>query len=364
MSRHDIQPTDVTGVQRQAREFASEYAHLSLYRRLAEGLAGDDEVAALLLSAQPGQTRPVLILAALHDLVLREPDLPAAQWYPSITGAAASPAGDPWPDVRAAALDHAESVREVIATHTTQTNEVNRSVYLAALLTAACADLPDAPVTLVEQGASAGLLLGVDRYSTTLVSASGQTSVGPRDALVRCEGVDRSAAPLTLRLPSVAARVGVDLHPADLRDADTVRWLEACLWPDLPVRLDRFRAAVRTLAADPPTVRSGDMVGDLGEVIAGVRTRVADEHVLVFSSWALTYVERSQRPRVVDVLEHVAADGTPVSWITAEPDGCVPGLPLVDRPETVLGVTRWRAGRRTVDVLGTCHPHGEWVELS
>ena len=363
MSRHDEQPSDVAGVQRQAREFAAEYAHLSLYRRLAQGLAQDDAVTGLLLSAQPGQARPVLVLAALHDLMLRHPDLPAAQWYPSVTGADEAPAGDPWPDVRAAALDHADELREVIATRTTQTNEVNRCVYLAALLTAACADLPDAPVTLVEQGASAGLLLGVDRYRTTLAAGDRRTTVGPGHATVECEGEDLSGS-ASLRLPTIASRAGVDLHPALLTDPDTVRWLEACLWPDLPVRLRRFRAAVQSLSADPPPVQRGDMVTDLAAVVDGARTRTADEHVVVFSSWALTYVERSQRPHVADTLDDLAADGTAITWITAEPDGCVPGLPVIDTSRTVLGVQRWRADRRTADVLGTCHPHGEWVELS
>ncbi len=83
-------------------QFAATYPGLPLYRAICEGVAGDDEVASLLDAARPGQARPVLLLAALHDLVLRRPDLAAARWYPSVTGEAL-PDGDPWPDVRAAA---------------------------------------------------------------------------------------------------------------------------------------------------------------------------------------------------------------------------------------------------------------------
>jgi hypothetical protein len=41
------------------------------------------------------------------------------------------------------------------------------------------------------------------------------------------------------------------------------------------------------------------------------------------------------------------------------------GLPIrtTDPAEelTVLSVVRWRGGRRTVQRLATCHPHGYWM---
>ncbi|MEO7131017.1 MAG: DUF2332 family protein, partial [Dermatophilaceae bacterium] len=57
--------------------FAAEYTALPLYRAICAGAAGDDDVAGLILSAPSGQARPVLLLAALHDLVLKQPELPA-----------------------------------------------------------------------------------------------------------------------------------------------------------------------------------------------------------------------------------------------------------------------------------------------
>ncbi|HEV7721635.1 MAG TPA: DUF2332 family protein, partial [Iamia sp.] len=145
--------------------FAQTYSHLPLYSAIARGVAGDPEVASLLTAARPGQARPVLLLAALHDLVLRSPGVAAARWYSSVGGSAVgslASGGDPWPDVRATCLSHASSLRSVIAGRSTQTNEVNRVVFVAALLAAAGADVPAAPVALVELGASAGLLLGLD----------------------------------------------------------------------------------------------------------------------------------------------------------------------------------------------------------
>lgn len=368
-------------VRRRFREFAVEYAALPLYGAVARHVADDPATAVLLTHAQPGQARPVLWFAALHDLVLRRPDVPAARWYASVVGREAVPGGDPWPDVRATALGHAEQLRELIATRTTQTNEVNRSVYLATGLAAAVggrrpssAEVASGPgrVALVELGASAGLLLGIDRYRMTGVSGGGvRTSVGDPASPVRCEGVDRSVGRgALLALPEVVARVGVDRHPVSLEDEDAVRWLLACLWPDVPGRVERFQAARSVLRADPPLVLQGDLVDDLPVAFGAVRDSAAQRggvhHVVVYSSWALTYVARERRTALAEELARLAGSVPLLTWLTAEPPGCVPGLP--DEPRaaagpTVLGLRTWVEGVEAAPrVVGVAHPHGAWVE--
>lgn len=367
-------PTRLARVQRRFGEFAAEYAALPLYSTLCARLAEDDDLAALLLAAQPGQARPVLWLAAVHDLVLRRPDVAAARWYPSVVGRDAVPHGDPWPDVRRTVLDHWAELTRVVATRGTQTNEVNRAVYLTVGLAAAARDLPDVPVALVELGASAGLLLGVDRYAVDLVGPSSTVTVGDPSSPVRCSGVDRADVGQRLAAaavrPRVAARVGLDLSPVDLRDDDAVRWLEACLWPDVQGRIERFRAARDLLRADPPLVLAGDMVADLPRAVARARELAGrTAHVVVVSSWALTYVAQPRRPEVDEALGALARDAAALSWLSAEPPGCVSRIAIPEGLErgggTVVGLRRWRQGRELEPAtLGTCHPHGEWVDLT
>ncbi|OFE17410.1 hypothetical protein BA895_16335 [Humibacillus sp. DSM 29435] len=355
-------------------EFASSHNHLTLYSAICREVAGDADTASLLLAASPGQRRPVLWLAALHDLVLRRPDVAAARWYPSVVGQGRVPNGDPWPDVRQTVLEHREELTAAIATHSTQTNEVNRVVYLAAALSAACADVVGVGVALVEMGASAGLLLLLDHYRIERWSAHRTTHVGDPDAPVVCVGQDRSDPPsMATPLPRIVTRAGVDLHPVAVDDEAGLRWLEACLWPDVPGRVERFRAAIEMARECPPTLVRGDMVDDLAAVVALAQQGAGPgSHVVVFSSWALTYVAKERRARVAEVLDHVAAQGVPVSWVTAEPWGCMPGIPLPPLPlpaagddSTVLAVRRWREGVETEPlVLGTCHPHGLWIDLT
>ena len=120
-------------------------------------------------------------------------------------------------------MEHRDELVERIATQGTQTNEVNRAVYVAVGLVAATADRPDLPVALVELGASAGLLLGVDRYAVELVSPGSRVLFGDAGSPVRCVGggPGRCRRPLTQRglgLPTVGGQVGLDVAPVDLDD--------------------------------------------------------------------------------------------------------------------------------------------------
>jgi hypothetical protein len=226
-------------------------------------------------------------------------------------------------------------------------------------------------------GASAGLLLQVDRYRVELNGDRGRLVLGDPTSTVRCSGVDRSHRPVgdlaePLELPTVAGRRGIDRHPVDLADTDAVRWLEACLWPDVPGRVERFRSAVSLLAGTGSPVVRGDMVDDLSPLLADAgRAATADAHLVVFSSWALTYLDRGRRPEVADALAVAAREGRPVTWLTAEPPHCTPGIEApAERPEdvgqtTVLATRSWRQGsEQPPRVLGTAHPHGEWVDLA
>jgi len=360
-------PSSSELIRRHFELFAPAVAHLPLYHRLAEMAAADADVTDLLLVAQPGQARPVLLLAAVHDLVLRRPDLPLARWYTSVTPPAELATGDPYPAFRQVCLDHADELRAVIATHGTQTNEVNRGVLLAPLVAAATADVPDRPLALVELGCSAGLLLGLDRYRIEV----GDAVVGDPASPVQLAGrvVDGTAPPLDPfpPAPPVVDRVGLDLAPVGLDDVDRVRWLEACLWPDQPHRVERFRAAVELLRPDPPRVVQGDFVELLPDVVRGLP---AHAHVVLFHCWALTYVARDRRPDLAAAIAALGSEGRTVSWLSAEAPRVAPGIAAPDlpvgveetQPETVLGLRRWRDGRELEPLAaGWGHPHGEWL---
>ncbi|MGJ3508778.1 DUF2332 domain-containing protein [Enemella sp. A6] len=379
--------TRVDDIRRRFGDFAEAYPQLPLYNAICSQAITDEVACELLLAARPGQERPVLLLAALHELVL-QPDPGVAQreagrWFASVVGREHLPpkaewsAPGPWPDIRRLITEHHEELRHTIATRTMQTNEVNRSTYLLSMLGLLGVE---APVALVEFGTSAGLLLTPDHYDVQIEGAEGRVRWGDPASACRPRGQQRDGHVRLgeLRLLPIVSRLGADLATIDPDDEGTLRWLQACLWPDVPDRVERFVAAVRQRRAMPVDQRPVLIDADLTDPVrvqavldrAVREANEPDPHVVVFTSWTLTYVERSRRAGFASVLaEFAASTGLTVTWLSAEPAGGVPGLPSVqvvtnNEGTAQLGAQTWRGGADpVVRSLGTADPHGRWLDL-
>jgi hypothetical protein len=350
----------------------AEGAAVPMYARLCRTIAADPALSGLLLEAPTAQRLPVLVLAALHDLVLDQPGLPLAQWYPSI-GGDPDHDGDLHHALRSAVDEHRDRVVDRVRHRQVQTNEVNRCVGWQAALSMVCAD-DDRPLALVEVGASAGLNLGLDRYRIEFAGAGPVGPVGPPDSPVHLATTVRTGdwPELTRPLPPVVARVGLDQHPLDPTDPDDARWLTACCWPEQRARLDRLRAALAATAADPPLLVAGDLVDDLADLIDTLPRGV---HTVVLSSWTLAYVERDRRSRFVEVLssaaEQVDAHGGRLTLLTLEADHLLPWITPPPLPEdapaevrhaSLLAVTSVERGAVSGRPLARCQAHLAWMD--
>ena len=232
---------------------------LPLYGELCRSSAADPSMMRLMAEAPKGQRRPVLLLAAVHDLFLAGAEHPLAAWYPTVspesTVSGAPPLGDAYPAFADFVAEHRAEIVDALRHRTTQTNEVNRSCLWFAAVRDATSDLADRPIGLVEVGPSAGLNLGFDGYSYDF--GDGRPHGDPTSAVeLACE-VRAGVPPIDVGLPPVAARVGFDIAPIDPTDEREVRWLEACIWPEQTVRFTRFAAAVRQTAERPSTHDGG-----------------------------------------------------------------------------------------------------------
>lgn len=94
----------------------------------------------LALLAAPGQSRPDLLLAVIHDLLMRHPEYPAARFYPSLT--AHPRGGDPVPDVVRLARTHHDEIAAAMRHRLVQTNEAGRCTFLAPAIRTAAASTP------------------------------------------------------------------------------------------------------------------------------------------------------------------------------------------------------------------------------
>lgn len=352
---------------------AAEGHRIPMYARLCSTISERPELHGLLLQAPVGQRLPVLLLAAVHDVVLAHPDCELARWYPSVSGTEV-PAEDPAAALLELVELHRERLLDTLRSRVVQTNEVNRSVGWHLALRELCRD-DERPLALVELGASAGLNLRLDDYSVELVGDDKSTWWGRHDSTVRLsarlvgDGADRwTSLPAA---PPVSWSLGIDDRPVDVTDPDDARWLEACVWPEQPERFERLRHALARAAADPPTVRRGDAVDDLADAIEAAPD---ETHVVVLSSWVLAYLPRSRRiellERLHDLEPHVRGRGGRLSLLSLEADHICPWIdPPRQAPDappevvhsSLLALTRIGGAGVQAEPLARCQAHLAWV---
>ena len=159
-------------------------------------------------------------------------------------------------------------------------------------------------------------------------------------------------------MPEVVARVGVDLDPVDVTDADEARWLRACLWPDQPERVARLEAEMALAATAPPLLLRGDAVEVLPDAFARVP---ADALPVVTTTWALSRFPLESRLRFLHRLDE-AATGRAVAWVSAEGVGVAPAIPtLGDRRasgHTIIGLAVFGQSALRAEAVGRCWSRG------
>lgn len=342
---------EVTELRTRFLEFAQFNGKASpLYAQLAVGIAEDPELMQLLHVAPDAQQIPVLLFAAMHDLLLRGKGEELAAFYPNLSSA--TPDGDPFPVFRRVAFDNGDAVRATIATHNTQTNEVGRCAYFLPAFGLVADEM--GPLAQVDVGASAGLNLYWPLY--TYRYKNGPT-VG-EGSTVELPCSTRGEPPIPTTMPPLSHAIGLDMSPIDVRDDEAVRWLEACVWPDQAGRFERLVAAIAIARNSPPDMRQGDAVAHVGALVDEV---AGFGHPVVTTSWILSYLTETAQRAFVAELDSAGARYD-LSWVVAEAPAQTPGLPIPgDEQITVISLVTWRGGNREVRRLAIAHPHGNWL---
>lgn len=338
-----------------------------LYAHLAEHAAEDDDVAALLLEARSdADAHPTLLMAAAHRLIQAEPIHPLSRYYPSLGGMDGVDSAT-WPEFRTFLLERAERVAEIVRTRFTQTNEVNRAAVLYPAV-ARAAKRAKGKVGLLEVGASAGLLLGMDRYAyqyrlpgaEQLSAGPKKTPVGLHCAVELADGAEPPTVPAKL---NVGAKVGLDRNPVDAQDDEELAWLEACVWADQPDRIRMLRTAAAAQAKDTPALVGGDAVDDL----PAAAERIPEElPLVVFTSHVLAYLDAERREAFVTALGELAGQ-RPLWWVSldpyeAGPSGMAGGrddLAYATTARFTLSLVTWNDGKPDAQPLALADPHGQ-----
>lgn len=300
------------------------------YRAWAAGVAGDPGVCRILATIPASHRQPPLVFAVTR--LLGCPDAGYRRW-------------SAWLRANAVAVT-AECARRSL-----QTNEPQRC---AALLPAL--SLVAGPIALLEVGASAGLCLYPDRYSYRYRTDDGGVVAldpdGGESAVVLHSALRGQGLPV-LRMPRIAWRVGIDLHPLSAADPADRAWLTTLVWPGETGRAERITAALRLAAADPPRLETADAADEVDDAIARVAASAPRDATLVVATpGVLAHVPAAGRERVID---RARAAG---HWITLD-------APTLHRGWRAPVGSGWPADAFALaldgDIVAAVDPLGGWV---
>ena len=318
-----------------------------IYAELSYGVSLDDELLAIAAQKRKGQPAPNVLYAAVQYLLLSGVEHPLAAHYPIVSGAERPP--EPaFPLFRDFVLSHRDQVLELVRARGTQTNVVRRCACLLPAFSIVAREA-DAPLALIDLGASGGVNLNFDRYGYRyLRGGAEERRWGPPNAAVQLESELRGpgALPELADEIAVASRVGVDLNPINLRDPDQLRWLQALIWPEHIERHQRLRAAAAELDVSPVELCKGDGAELLPELI---QTAPPEAALVVYATVAL-YQFGAERVAQIEQTLRGASRERPIWLITLEGR----------RPELIL--TRYRSGKADPQLLAQASPHAWWIQ--
>ncbi|GAB1689470.1 DUF2332 domain-containing protein [Krasilnikovia sp. M28-CT-15] len=324
-----------------------------LYERVSIALSESDAAMRAIEAAPARRRHPTAILAALHDLALagRAPALAAA--YAAVDSDAAADAAID------TLLGMTDAVAAIAARRQVRTDETGRYAVLYPAIAEAARRVGANAVGLIDVGCSAGLNLQVDRVG--IAYSKGQP-LGDASSPVQisCSVVGDRPIP-TPTMPEVVSRVGVDLDPVDVTDADDARWLRACLPPDQPERAAGLDAELALAATAPPLLLRGDAAEMLPEALARVP---AGALPVVTTTWALSRLPLEGRLRFLHRLDD-AATHRAVAWVSAEGVGVAPAIPTMgDRRasgHSIIGLAVFGHSALRADAVGRCWSKGRML---
>jgi len=320
-----------------------------LYVRLSEGVGATPWLQEMASQVRTGQPPANVLFASVHFLLLRGTEHPLRRHYANLNGGRRLEGEDPFPLFADFCETHRDQLMPLIRSRVTNTNEVGRSGTLNAGFREV-ARVAGEPLHLIEIGPSAGLNMIWDRYRVRYRRGTEEFLTDLPDAKLTLDVELRGErTPPVGPAPRVASRVGLEMNPVDLTNADDRDWLRALVWPDQVARFARLDAALEIYKDAPPKIIPGNALDLLPDALARV---AANEAVCVYHTYVTYQFLPKMRHALYDLLT-VAGLRRPVWCLSNEGQS---------NNENYLTLWRYHDGTKEERMLARTHPHGTWIE--
>jgi hypothetical protein len=371
-STHDLAVENVRG---QAAEVARGWAKpgspssWALTAAVFATLADDDDLAAMAAEIPSDRLPALLFCGATCYLVAEHEPRGLIDYFPTSSAPRRMPDSAFAPALRAFCRTYRDELLEVCGRRRYQMNEVARSTQVALALGVVGAQLAASRIALIDVGTGAGLGLFPDRYCHQLPDGRRLGDLASH-LVLGCAMTGPISPPVPASLPDIDQRVGIDIDPIDLTDADDRRWARACVPPQWDA-VRRFDAAAPIVRAEPGTIMRSDAVEALPAVLDAVPP---DLLPVVVDTYTAVFFDDRERDGLRDVLDHYGANRD-LAWISLDPlvplgtEGrysvqgvAVPHSLVIDYRRNgvfaLLGLVSYHRGRRRADLLARAHPSG------
>ncbi|RFB13506.1 DUF2332 domain-containing protein [Bacillus sp. HNG] len=273
-----------------------------LYEFLSLKIAEDDAILELATHARKGQPSSNLLFGAVHYLLLKGKDHHLKEFYPSIVTNPRK-VEESFLPFKEFCVQFSDEIIRLLQEKLVQTNEVRRCSYLFPTFQFIY-DIVKKPLALIEIGTSAGVQLLWDHYS---YSYGTNKVYGNKDSALHISAKIKGAKTPHLQdfIPPVAARIGIDLHPIDVRDDDNALWLKALIWPEHHERRELFEKAAECVRVNELRLIEGNGV----ELLRDLSGEIPKEYAIcVFHTHVANQMPSDVRTKLLDQVQRIGAE--------------------------------------------------------
>ncbi|ATP40519.1 hypothetical protein CSE16_10925 [Solibacillus sp. R5-41] len=233
-----------------------------LYEYWSLKIAQDIELLTLVQFIPPNQPKPNLFFAAVQYLA-HEKNHPLADYFNQVSSGEFAQSFRQLQDF---CKQYRAQLKVIFQTKLVQTNELNRAAYLYPIFSTIQAK-SQKPLSLIEIGSSAGLLLNVDQYCYEIEEAGVKNIYGNENSKVHIFAENTGQPIGALSALNIDHRVGIDLNIVDLQNDEDSRWMQALIWPEHKMRKQQLENVQELNSEVRKTLLEGDFLSLIPKIM-------------------------------------------------------------------------------------------------
>ena len=320
----------------------------ALYESWCLQLIGDEQLLNLATNIPVDQPKPNLFFASVQYLSYKKHD-PLIRFFqetPSIDFEAS------FFQLKRFCRSYERELIELFQIKLVQTNEVNRASYLYPIFSLIY-EKEKKPLTLIEIGTSAGLLLNVDQYRYEVNEQGKIITYGAVKSQLTIHAKNLGTPLPKLNGPVVKNRIGFDLNCLNLQNEEDLKWLQALIWPEQKGRIQNLQLAAEIQKKSDIQLITGNFVELLPQVLEQPTTY--DTQIVIFHTHVANQFSSSLKEQLTQIL-HEASSQQPIYHVYNN---------MVDANLRVDYL--WKGTAATISRLSNYDGHGtmfEWNVIS